>query len=653
MRDGNTCGIALVSVGGKAGDISPGRVASPSDHADPDCKMILLDPSLGHGVKSMIGAEAVNPPNQISGSSGSDAGTFASQAAGPRAVPLPMRLTGEAITILAMALSTLALGTALYLHLGFAPWAAIATALAVYIGMLGVHAMMPRHLLTQYEGAETGGPSLAPSSFGGEPAKAPPMPARAPLAAKRKPAPEMKLPPELRPAPERSLAPQQAISAEPRRSRKAMLPQGQKPAPEATLKLDPRRKAESKPIATRTAPPALQHSPARGATTVAAADPAAGRPKSAEPTVAPPRLPEVAQAAMAPPSLPTPPVAPAPREADVEMIQGLIKKLADEVNAASASPPKGAEATAKISESAITNSVGALKTAAGSMRSLDQAAERGQACEVDKATDDRATESGRPAAVNARLSALAEALALGRIEVLLDPIVDFSVQRPRHFEVYVRLRDEAGKVLDTGEAMDELAGTGMLPRLDGARLSSASQIAMHFSGRAGVLFLAISGEALSANKFLDGVVQAYRERQNLAGQLIMTFSQADVRGFGAREWRLLADFASLGFRYGIGDVTDLDMDFENLKGRGFEFVKLEADVFLQGLPAGNDVFIPAADVCKHVAGLGLSVIVGRMADEHAAAKIFGFGVLYGQGTLFGSAKAVKREVLTIKGHAAA
>jgi cyclic-di-GMP phosphodiesterase, flagellum assembly factor TipF len=564
-----------------------------------------------------------------------------------------MRLTGEAITILAMALSTLALGTALYLHVGFAPWAAIATALAAYIGMLGVHAMMPRHLMMQYEGADIGGPNLAPMSFGAEPARAPPMPPRAPLATNRKPAPEMKLPPEPRPAPEPALAPQQAKSAEPRRPREAMLPQGQRPAPEATLQLDPRRTAGSRPESARPTQPTLQHSPARGATPVAAADPAGGRPKSTEPAMTPPRLPEAAPAAMAPPSLSVPPAAPAPREADVEMIQGLIKKLADEVNAASASPPKNAEAAAKISEKAITNSVDALKTAAGSMRSLDQAVAQRPACEDDKAASERATESGRPAAVNARLSALAEALALGRVEVLLDPIVDFSVQRPRHFEVYVRLRDESGKVLDTEEAKDELAGTGMLPRLDGARLSSASQIAMHFSGRAGVLFSTVSGEALGANKFLDGVAQAYRERQNLAGQLIMTFSQADVRGFGAREWRALADFASLGFRYGIGDVSDLEMDFENLKARGFEFVKLDADVFLKGLPAGNDVFIPAADVCKHVAGLGLSVIVGRMADEHAAAKIFGFGVLYGQGTLFGSAKAVKREVLSSKGHAAA
>lgn len=357
------------------------------------------------------------------------------------------------------------------------------------------------------------------------------------------------------------------------------------------------------------------------------------------------------------PAAKAPPVAAAesPREADVEMIQGLIRKLADEVNSASASPPKGAADVAAVSERAISTSLDALKATAGRMRSQDEAAQRRKACPENDAGGPRRTESGRPPEVNARLSALAEALALGRVEVLLDPIVDFNAGRPRHFELYVRLRDERGRVLDTEQSREDFAGTGMLPRIDGARIAHASQIAVRFTGRGrdNALFSTVSGEALSAHKFLEGVAQAYRERRSVAGVLIMTFSQADVRGFGPREWHALSEFASIGFRYCVSEVMDLDMDFEDLKARGFDFVKLDADVFLEGLPAGSDVFIPADDICKHLAGLGLSVIVGDMKNEATAAKVFGFGVLFGQGALFGGAKAVKRELIDGGGHAAA
>ncbi|KUO55074.1 MAG: hypothetical protein APF80_17240 [Alphaproteobacteria bacterium BRH_c36] len=337
------------------------------------------------------------------------------------------------------------------------------------------------------------------------------------------------------------------------------------------------------------------------------------------------------------------------------MIQGLIRKLADQVNAATQSPPKEAEAAAVISEQAIATSLNALKVTAGRMRSQDDAAQQRKTAPAEKAGEVRLTESGRPPEVNARLSALAEALALGRVEVLLDPIIDFNAGRPRHFELYVRLRDEQGRVLDTEQSCEDFTGTGMLARIDGARIAHASQIAVRFSGRGrdNALFSTVSGEALSAHNFLNGVAQAYRERRSVAGVLIMTFSQSDVRGFGPREWHALSEFASIGFRYCIAEVMDLDMDFEDLKSRGFDFVKLDADVFLEGLPAGNDVFVPADDVCKHLAGLGLSVIVGGMKNEATAAKVFGFGVLFGQGALFGGAKAVKRELIAGSGHAAA
>ncbi len=618
----------------------------------------------------MLGDVAASPPNKFDARAGRPVVKDDVLAVGPKLVPFPVRITGEAISILAMALATLALGTALYLHIGFAPWASILTALAAYVCMLAVHAMMPRHLLNQYDEDGFDEAAFAPVGFSAEGGKSAPMPPRAKLTPATKLATEPRLSAEqkrdpevksasgsvrttdIKHAPQLKQALEAAFASAPTLNAAPAIAPAAKPSPMSSFAPAVKPDRQTKPGAFKpaSAPPSLQHSPARPVMHAAATKPGAGGIESAKQALS---LPEAPSEVAAPPTLPPRPVAPSPREADVEMIQGLIKKLAEEVNAASTTPAKSEKAASKISETAITKSVDALKTTADSMRSMEQAAAQRPVSAPQKAPVAGATESGRPAAVNARLSALAEALAVGRVEVLLDPIVDFSAQRPRHFEVQIRLRDEAGKVLDTEESKAELAGTGMLPRLDGARLGSASQIAMRFSGRMGVLFSNISGEALGGNRFFDDVARAYRERQNLAGQLIMTFSQSDVRGFGAQEWRSIADFNSLGFRYAIAGVTDLDMDFELLKARGFEFVKLDADVFLKGLPAGNDMFIPAADICKHVARLGLSVIVGRMADEHAAAKIFGFGVLYGQGTLFGSAKAVKREVLSGNGHAAA
>lgn len=537
---------------------------------------------------------------------------------GVRPVSLPVRLTGETISIVAMALATMAIGIALHFHFGLAVWAAVACAVFCYGGMLVAHALMPRHYLVESvpaAGSIARVPSIAPEGVQAE------VSPSATTLPRPQPRPIKPFEGETAPTP-----PALGVGVPPLGGTS---PAASPPADGGT------RSSDSHSVRDQSAQP--ERAVAKDQS------PAGQRPQAHVIAATPP--PKSARASR-PPS---------PRESDVEMIQGLIRKLAEEVNSASASPPKGAAEVAAASERAISTSLDALSATAETMRSKDEAAQRRQECRAEDNGDQRRTESGRPPEVNARLSALAEALALGRVEVLLDPILDFDAGTPRHFELYVRLRDEQGRILDTEQSREDFAGTGMLPRIDGARLAHASQIAVRFSGRGrdNALFSTVSGEALSAHKFLQGVAEAYRERRSVAGVLIMTFSQADVRGFGSREWQALSEFAGIGFRYCIAEVMDLDMDFEDLKSRGFDFVKLDAGVFLEGLPASNDVFIPAQDVCRHLAGSGFSVIVGGMDNEQVAAKVFGFGVLFGQGRLFGGAKPVKRELIAGRGTAVA
>jgi len=94
----------------------------------------------------------------------------------------------------------------------------------------------------------------------------------------------------------------------------------------------------------------------------------------------------------------------------------------------------------------------------------------------------------------------------------------------------------------------------------------------------------------------------------------------------------------------LEEVTDLDMDFAELKELGFAFVELDAPVFLDGLPAASGR-VPASDICRHLADFGMTLIVGRIEDDWLLARILGFGVLFGKGTLFGAPRLVKDEVV--------
>jgi cyclic-di-GMP phosphodiesterase TipF (flagellum assembly factor) len=122
----------------------------------------------------------------------------------------------------------------------------------------------------------------------------------------------------------------------------------------------------------------------------------------------------------------------------------------------------------------------------------------------------------------------------------------------------------------------------------------------------------------------------------------MSIPQEEVRAFGPAHWQALAALSEAGLRYALIDVVDLDMDFERLAAEGFEFVRLDAGIFLQGLPAPHGI-VPAADLCRHLSGYGFTLIVSRIGEERELAEVLGFGALLGQGRLFGGPRPIRQE----------
>ncbi len=392
-------------------------------------------------------------------------------------------------------------------------------------------------------------------------------------------------------------------------------------------------------------------------------------PSLAEPAA----MPEPAQPVerRAPAMEPLPPTASSPSEKNVELIQDLIKKLADELNGVpppatqerAAQPP-----SAQDTEGMIGRSVAALETAARTMRTPNVAPAAQKATEPVKARAAsgalsswwpvaakaptaapraEAAAEARPAAppvLNPQLARIAEAVAAERLEILLEPIHALAEGRPRHFEVSVRLLTADGAALEQRDFSRAAQGSGLMPHIDAVRMLSAARIARRLGerGRQGSVMAAVAGESLSDAGFMDATAKqpATDGRMNL----VLSFAQSEVRNFTTGHAEALRTMAAAGFRFALEDITDLDMDFGSLAAMGFEFVKLDAPVFLEGLPAPGGR-VPASDICRHLADFGLTLIVGRIEDDWLLARILGFGVLFGKGTLFGGPKLVKPDVV--------
>lgn len=333
-----------------------------------------------------------------------------------------------------------------------------------------------------------------------------------------------------------------------------------------------------------------------------------------------------------------------PRAQDIAIMQSLIKGLADQINAPAAkagipSAPVAPEHAPSPIASTIEPSM---------MPPLDTVDEQVDALR-DMADDMRETiaELADSIPASGALSLHAElerAIDAARIDVCLDPILGLDDRRARHFEVSVRLHSEEGEILDPRDLAGAIAGTGLTPRIEALTFSETIRLAGEFAARgaAADLFSMASGESLRDGGFHAALSDALAPDFRLGARLVMSISQAEVRAFGPAHWQALAALSDAGLRYSLVDVVDLDMDFEALEEEGFEFVRLDAQVFLQGLPAPHGI-VPAADLCRHLSGLGFTLIVSRIGEERELAKVLGFGALLGQGRLFGGPRPIRRE----------
>jgi cyclic-di-GMP phosphodiesterase TipF (flagellum assembly factor) len=240
------------------------------------------------------------------------------------------------------------------------------------------------------------------------------------------------------------------------------------------------------------------------------------------------------------------------------------------------------------------------------------------------------------------------------MDVLLRSIIGLADHKVHHYELVVSPRDEKGATISVGVHDVQLARTGLHPLLDSARLWRASRICRSLAeaGQRQCVFSPASGESLTNDRFLDELASNYRQREALAGELVLAFSQADVKSFASAEWAALTDMRDLGFRFALEEVTDLDYEFTALRAAGFAFVKIDAARFAHGLPGPNGV-VPANEICRQLTEIGLAVVAGGVRDEAVRAGITEAGVPLAEGPFFGAPRPVAADLFAASGTAAA
>ena len=255
---------------------------------------------------------------------------------------------------------------------------------------------------------------------------------------------------------------------------------------------------------------------------------------------------------------------------------------------------------------------------------------------------------------NAALHTVHDALAEGRVDLFLQPVVTLPQRRTVYYEAFTRLRDATGHSMTPAEYMSIAEAEGLVPAIDNLLLFRCAQIVRRLGrqDRKVGVFCNISMASLADETFFPQFLDFLGQNRDLKDALIFELGQAVFEARGATEARNMAKLADLGFRFSIDKVQTLDLDFADLQRSDVRFLKISADLMIEQLlemdgavPLPSKPDIQAADFAPLVRRYGLELIAEMVETERQVVDILDLDVPLGQGHLFGEPRAIKETVL--------
>jgi cyclic-di-GMP phosphodiesterase TipF (flagellum assembly factor) len=242
------------------------------------------------------------------------------------------------------------------------------------------------------------------------------------------------------------------------------------------------------------------------------------------------------------------------------------------------------------------------------------------------------------------LETIRASLEENRVDLYLQPIVSLPQRKLRFYEALSRLRAEDGSVIMPAQYMKVAAPVGLMSVVDNLLLFRCVQIVRRLvqkSREIGV-FCNISGDTLTDTEFFPQFLEYMHHNRDLAHHIVFEFGQDSVLKAGAQGEENLLYLASLGFALSMDHVQSLALDFGRLKTLGFRYMKVRADILMNGMTGANST-VAAEDLKKLLERHGMNLIAERVENEKEVVQMLDYSVDFGQGYLFGEPRAVRED----------
>ena len=247
-----------------------------------------------------------------------------------------------------------------------------------------------------------------------------------------------------------------------------------------------------------------------------------------------------------------------------------------------------------------------------------------------------------------------EALTEQRVELHLQPIVALPQRRTAFYEAFTRLKDRDGRIILPQDFIPIAEQAGLMAMIDNILMFRCVQIVRKLTKqdrRVGI-FCNISPHVLGDEHNFAEFLDVMRDYRDMAGALIFEIPQAAYDARTSVEARAMARLADLGFRFSIDKVTSIEVDLTDLERSGVRYFKVAGPLLARQLldeglrpRAAITREIAASDVAAVFSRFGIDLIAERIEVEEEVLDILDLDAPYGQGHLFGAARAIKESLM--------
>lgn len=235
------------------------------------------------------------------------------------------------------------------------------------------------------------------------------------------------------------------------------------------------------------------------------------------------------------------------------------------------------------------------------------------------------------------LQAVAQGLIGDAVDLYVEPIVTLPDRKPAFFECYGGVRGANGNALMIDQNLDMSGHEQFMAAIENALMIRCMERIekLDISGsEGGKCFYNVPGVTLADRGFFGGLLGYLQNRPNLAGRLVMEFTQAELMEHGEQAVEDLVQLQECGCSFSIDAITDLAIDFESLVGFGFRFAKVGSK-FIRVQANTADDPESVRNLATTLKGIGIDLIVENVETDLSLVELIAFEIGYGQGPLFG------------------